>query len=117
MHVRLALGDFGSRTSSLTQLVQLPIQLVKLDRSIVAGLPDARELAVVRAVVAVAKSLSIPVLAGGIETDEQASVLHREGVALMQGSLFGRPQTAAELVPTSRARADDAQTRLHQGEG
>ena len=101
MRVRLALDDFGGGMSSVSHLVRLPYQLVKLDRSIVAGLPNPRERAVLSAVVAVAKSLSIPVLAEGVETESQAFMLRREGVQLVQGFLYGKPQPPDQLVSST----------------
>ena len=97
--VQLALDDFGGGLSSVAHLVRLPVDVVKLDRSIVAGLPGgARERAVLRAVAGVAQSMSIPLLAEGIETEAQMFALRREGCEIMQGYLYGRPVPAAELV-------------------
>lgn len=102
--VQLALDDFGGGLSSVAHLVRLPVDVVKLDRSIVAGLPDGmRERAVLRAVSGIARSMAIPLLAEGIETEEQVFVLRREGCEVMQGYLFGRPVPAAALVPPASA--------------
>lgn len=102
MGVGLALDDFGGGLSSLSHLVRLPVSLLKLDRSIVAGLPGDRERTLLRAVMSLADGLSIPVLAEGIETEAQAFALRREGCTLMQGYLFGRPVPADVLVPPRR---------------
>ena len=99
MGIGLALDDFGGGLSSLSHLVRLPVNLLKLDRSIVAGLPGDRERTLLRAVMSLAGGLSIPVLAEGIETEAQAFALRREGCTLMQGFLFGRPVPADILVP------------------
>ncbi|MFC0408548.1 putative bifunctional diguanylate cyclase/phosphodiesterase [Roseomonas elaeocarpi] len=94
--VRLALDDFGGGMSSLVHLVRLPVDRLKLDRSIAAGLPQGqRELAILRAVVALAQSLGIPVLAEGLENEVQARLLAREGCDEGQGFLLGRPLAAA----------------------
>ena len=97
--IRLALDDFGAGLSSVAHLVRLPIDLVKLDRSIVAGLPDGeRERAMVRAVVGIARSMNIPLLAEGVENEAQIFTLRREGCEIMQGYLHGRPVSAAEFL-------------------
>ncbi len=106
--VRLALDDFGGELSSVSHLVRLPVGLVKLDRSIIAGLPGSQERAMLRAVVAMAGSLGLPVLAEGVETDAQLFSLRREGCTLMQGYLFSRPVAAGELVPQKAQRAGHA---------
>ena len=100
MGIGLALDDFGGGLSSVSHLVRLPVSLIKLDRSIVAGLPGERERMILRAVMSLADGLSIPVLAEGIETDAQAFALRREGCTLMQGFLFGRPVPSNVLVPS-----------------
>ncbi|MGI4944722.1 MAG: putative bifunctional diguanylate cyclase/phosphodiesterase [Janthinobacterium lividum] len=97
--VRLALDDFGGGLSSISHLIRLPVGLVKLDRSIIAGLPGSSERAMLRAVVAMAGSLGLPVLAEGVETDAQLFSVRREGCTLVQGYLFGRPMAADVLVP------------------
>lgn len=108
--VRMALDDFGGGLSSVAHLVRLPINIVKLDRSIVSGLPHGeRELAVLRAVAGIARSMNIPLLAEGIETEAQIFTLRREGCEIMQGYLYGRPVSAAELMdPDGLSAAADA---------
>ena len=97
--VRLSLDDFGGGSSALAHLLRLPVDQVKLDRSIVAGLPGgARERAILRAVAALADGMEIPLLAEGVETEEQRDALLQEGCFVMQGWLFGRAVTPAELL-------------------
>ena len=103
MGVRIALDNFGSGVSSVSHLVRLPVNLVKLDRSIVAGLPGRPERAILHAVMALAGSLAIPVLAEGVETEAQSFVLRREGCRTMQGHLFGHPMPGDELTPPRAA--------------
>lgn len=103
MGVRIALDNFGSGVSSVAHLVRLPVNLVKLDRSIVAGLPGRPERAILHAVMALAGSLAIPVLAEGVETEAQSFVLRREGCRTMQGYLFGHPVPGDELAPPRAA--------------
>ncbi|MBI0538046.1 EAL domain-containing protein [Roseomonas sp. KE2513] len=96
--VRLSLDDFGGGSSALAHLLRLPVDQVKLDRSIVAGLPaGARERATLRAVAALAKGMEIPLLAEGVETEAQREALLSEGCFVMQGWLFGRAVLAGEL--------------------
>jgi EAL domain-containing protein (putative c-di-GMP-specific phosphodiesterase class I) len=97
--VRLSLDDFGGGRSALAHLLRLPVDQVKLDRSIVAGLPGgARERAILRAVTILAKGMEIPLLAEGVETEAQREALIEEGCVVMQGWLFGRAVSAGELV-------------------
>jgi diguanylate cyclase (GGDEF)-like protein len=104
--VQLALDDFGAGASSLAHLVRLPVNRVKLDRSIVGALPGgSAEGAILRAAVALARSLEIEVLAEGVETELQAAALRREGCTAMQGWLYGRPLEADALVPPAEASA------------
>ncbi|WP_458096985.1 putative bifunctional diguanylate cyclase/phosphodiesterase [Roseomonas sp. WA12] len=98
--VRLSLDDFGGGSSALAHLLRLPVDQVKLDRSIVAGLPGgARERAILRAVATLARGMEIPLLAEGVETEAQREALLTEGCTVMQGWLFGRAVPAGELVP------------------
>ena len=94
--------------SSISHLIRLPVGLVKLDRSIIAGLPGSQERAMLRAVVAMAGSLGLPVLAEGIETDAQLFSVRREGCTLVQGYLFGRPMAADVLVLQKAQHKDRA---------
>lgn len=90
--VSIALDDFGTGYSSLDTLRTFPFDKIKLDKSFTDELKtDQRSLAVVRAVLALAKSLGIPVLAEGIETAEQLELLRIEHCDEGQGYLLGRP--------------------------
>jgi diguanylate cyclase (GGDEF)-like protein len=98
--VRLAVDDFGTGYSSLSYLSQLPVDILKVDRSFVAGLdsddPSAGKLAGV--VVALAASLGLDTVAEGVETLEQAEALVTLGCARLQGYLYARP-VAADALP------------------
>jgi EAL domain-containing protein (putative c-di-GMP-specific phosphodiesterase class I) len=87
--VGLALDDFGTGFSSLSNLRRLPIGRVKIDRSFVADLPRCQDdCAVVGAIIAMAHSLRIPVVAEGVETEEQLEFLRERGCEEVQGYLF-----------------------------
>lgn len=94
--ILIALDDFGTGYSSLSYLEAFPLDRIKLDRSFVASLGQSeRALAIVRAVIGLAHGLGVPVLAEGIETGAQMSLLLREGCDEMQGYLIGRPGSVA----------------------
>src|SRR5205807_9305520 len=110
--VRIALDDFGTGYSSLSYLQSFPLDRIKIDRSFIAclGLPD-RSLAIVRAVIGLAHGLGLPVLAEGVETNEQLRTLIREGCDEMQGYLIGRPcsvEVYADIVGGNQQEPDRA---------
>jgi diguanylate cyclase (GGDEF)-like protein len=97
MGIGVALDDFGTGYSSLETLRAFPFDKIKLDRLFVSELEHSLQaVAIIRAVIALGKSLSIPVLAEGIETESQLMVLRREGCDEAQGFLLGRPQPLAK---------------------
>ncbi|CAM3271337.1 GGDEF domain-containing protein [Pseudomonas floridensis] len=88
----LAIDDFGTGYSSLLRLKRMPVQKLKIDQGFVAGLPgDDDDIAIVRAVIALASSMGMRVLAEGIEHPEQAAFLFDNGCELGQGYWFARP--------------------------
>ena len=90
--VRVAMDDFGTGFSSLSTLHSFPFDKLKIDRSFVKAIhTDDRATAIVRAVLGLGHSLSIPVVAEGVETDEQLDFLRLEGCAEVQGFGIGRP--------------------------
>jgi EAL domain-containing protein (putative c-di-GMP-specific phosphodiesterase class I)/GGDEF domain-containing protein len=95
----LAIDDFGAGHSSLGQLAQLPVHHLKMDRSLIAGLPDGtRRAGVVSAVVALADALGLLVTAEGVERPEQAAWLGRFIGMQCQGFLYSRPLPAAQVL-------------------
>jgi diguanylate cyclase (GGDEF)-like protein len=95
--IRVALDDFGAGDCSLRMLRDLPIDTLKLDRHLVARLPDsAQDIALVRSVIALCADYDITVIAEGVETQAQAEWLKRAGCAYVQGFLVARPMTPAD---------------------
>ncbi len=96
--MQLSLDDFGTGYSSLSYLKRLPLSNLKVDQSFVRGLPeDGESLAIVRAIVALAKNLGFTVTAEGIETEEQARILNELECETLQGYFIGKPVPAEEF--------------------
>lgn len=96
--ISTAVDDFGTGYSSLGVLRDFPIDYLKIDRGFVQGLPeDAGSLAIVRAVIAMAHSLELRVIAEGVETAQQATLLAELGCDQAQGFYLARPAPAEEI--------------------
>lgn len=102
--VHFAVDDFGTGYSSLQHLHQLPIQTLKIDRSFVERVcePDGTS-ALVQAILSLAHSLGLQVVAEGVEREEQAEALTRMNCDILQGFLFARPQRAEAIPALMRA--------------
>jgi len=97
--VKIAIDDFGTGYSSLSYLKRWRVDSLKIDRSFVRDIAtDASDHAIVSAIVAMARSLNIQVVAEGIETWQQLEILRNMGCALAQGFLFAKPASAADSV-------------------
>jgi diguanylate cyclase (GGDEF)-like protein len=106
--VRIAMDDFGTGYSSLNYLKRFPIDTLKLDQSFVRDvMTDARDAAIVGAVITMAHSLGLKVIGEGVESPGQHEYLRREGCDYVQGYLFSRPQGPIEIEPFLRARKGD----------
>lgn len=97
--IAVALDDFGAGFCNFRYLKLLPLDGLKLDRTMVEGIvSDARDLAVLRAIVAMAGALDLAVIAEGIETEEQLAIVRAEGCTQYQGFLRAKPMDAAAFA-------------------
>lgn len=97
--VSISIDDFGVGYSSLSYLKRLPIDAVKIDRSFVRDLDtDASDVAIIHAVLGIGKILNFRVIAEGVETERQFTLLRDHGCREMQGFLFSRPVPPDELT-------------------
>ena len=95
--VRIAMDDFGTGYSSLSYLQSFPFDKLKIDRSFISNLQsNPHSAAIVRGVLGLAHGLQLPVIAEGVETEEQLAFLEREGCDEIQGYLMGRPRPIEE---------------------
>lgn len=97
--VGIVMDDFGTGSSSLSQLARLPVDVVKIDRSLVIEMEhQPRALAIVSAIIGLARALGIVALAEGVETETAARHLHQLGCHQGQGFHLGTPVSAADLA-------------------
>jgi diguanylate cyclase (GGDEF)-like protein/PAS domain S-box-containing protein len=95
--VHLAMDDFGTGYSSLAHLRRFPLDVIKVDRSFVAGLGDGQGSSIAGAIVSLAHALGLRTVAEGIEDDDQCRAVRALGCDLGQGFLFARPMPADDL--------------------
>ena len=109
--IQLAIDDFGTGYSSMSYLKTFPVRALKVDRSFVRGLPqNPEDAAITRAIIAMARSLKMEIVAEGIETQEQSDFLRANGCDKSQGYLYGRPCPAAQIGQMLAAARDGACT-------
>ncbi len=104
MGLRLAIDDFGTGYSSLAYLKRFPLDTLKIDRSFIRDLPGERQdRAIVRAVIGLAESLSMSIVAEGVEEAAQLEFLIRQGCYCVQGYIFSRPVGPTEIEALLRS--------------
>jgi EAL domain-containing protein (putative c-di-GMP-specific phosphodiesterase class I) len=101
--VRIAIDDFGTGYSSLSALRRFPIQTLKIDQSFVAGIEGDRQGALVMAIVTMAHSLQLEVVAEGVESESQLDFLRSTGCDAVQGYYLGRPVPAEDFMKLALA--------------
>ena len=112
--VKIAIDDFGTGYSSLGRLQELPVDVLKVDKSFVAMLKNEHDdNPILRSVLSIARSLGLQVTAEGVETEAQARKLILMGCNSLQGYLFARPEPAASL-PDAKQRAIRTMSELRR---
>jgi diguanylate cyclase (GGDEF)-like protein/PAS domain S-box-containing protein len=107
--IKIAIDDFGTGYSSLSYLKNWRVDALKIDRSFVRDLvTDSSDLAIVSAIIAIARHLHIEVVAEGIEAYQQAEILRRLGCSVGQGFLFARPMPAEQCLQFLRDNTETA---------
>ena len=96
--IKLAVDDFGTGYSSLAYLKRLPIDKLKIDQAFIRGLPnDNEDSAITKAIIALAQSLNLSIIAEGVETKEQRDFLIENGCKNMQGYYYSKPIPAEQF--------------------
>lgn len=105
--VRFAIDDFGTGYSSLSYLKQMPIHVLKIDRSFVSHVDtDTDDIAIAKTILALASHLGLDVVAEGVETESQFLALRAHGCQLFQGYLLGRPLPVDQIEARAVAPAE-----------
>ena len=95
----IEMDDFGTGESSLSLLSEMPVDILKLDRSfLIKALSDERRTAVIRCIIQLAQTLQLGVIAEGVENEEQANLLQSLGCRFAQGFYYSKPAPAEEFV-------------------
>ena len=109
--IRLAIDDFGTGYSSLAQLKRFPVDTLKVDRSFIRDLPrDPGDRAIAEAIIAMGKTLSLTIVAEGVETPEQKAFLREKACDEMQGFYFSTPLPAEQFASLLREQQLPAAT-------
>lgn len=96
--LHLAIDDFGTGFSSLSYLKRFPLDTLKIDQSFIRDIHQNKDdMAIVRAIIALARVMKLRIVAEGVETEEQASILKKEGCNILQGYYYSRPLAFADF--------------------
>jgi EAL domain-containing protein (putative c-di-GMP-specific phosphodiesterase class I) len=102
--VQIAIDDFGTGYTSITQLQQLPVDVIKIDRSFVVGATRTRDRTLLAMIADLGHHLGLAITAEGVETSDQLDVVRDLGCDRVQGFLLSRPITAAAVSALSRGQ-------------
>jgi EAL domain-containing protein (putative c-di-GMP-specific phosphodiesterase class I) len=97
-NISIALDDFGTGYSSLAYLTEYPIDILKIDRAFISKIGNAKQDAIVNAMIAMGKTIGLKVVAEGVETEQQCEYLKRQNCDILQGYLFAKPLTAVHAT-------------------
>jgi len=110
--ISIAIDDFGTGYSSLSYLKHLPVNILKIDRSFVIGLPmDPQDVSIVRSVVAMAHGLGLNVVAEGVDEAAQVAFLKELGCDFFQGYFFAKPMPEQHFLQFATAHRASAQSK------
>jgi len=116
MGVAIAIDDFGTGYSSLSYLKRFPIDYIKIDQSFVRGIPrDAEDVGITNAIIAMAKTLGVQLIAEGVDNPEQLAFLKQGGCEEVQGYLISSPMPAEALRRFLRTFAESGASLLAAG--
>jgi len=112
MGIKLSIDDFGTGYSSLSYLKKFPVSTLKIDRSFIMNLPNnSEEVGLVNAMLLMANSLNLNVVAEGVETEAQATFLKQHGCQYIQGYLYSKPLSKSEFIEFLKKNVEKGQAR------